>query len=113
MAERSGLAWSGLSLLALVLLPVTGALADAIDGNWCWESRHLQIEGPTIVTPAGKKTTGDYTRHAFSYVVPAPEPNAGQTISMTLISENIMHLRIGEAAGREPQIWRRCAAPST
>jgi hypothetical protein len=96
---------------ALLGLP-SGAWADAIDGNWCWQNRHMQIEGPRIVTPGGKPITGNYTRHAFSYVVPAPEPDAGQTVNMTLVNENIVHLWIGAAAGREPQVWRRCAAPS-
>jgi hypothetical protein len=105
----------GGALLALGALP-SCAWADAIDGHWCWQSRHMQIEGPRIVTPGGKPTTGNYTRHAFSYVVPPAEPDAGQTVNMTLVNENIVHLWVGAAgassAGREPQVWQRCAAPS-
>ena len=111
MATRDWAGWLGGALCALVALP-TGAWADAIDGHWCWQARHMQIEGPKIVTPAGRPTTGDYTRHAFSYVVPSTEPDAGQTINMTLVNENIVHLWVGAAAGREPQVWRRCAAPA-
>lgn len=97
---------------ALGVMAAPAAWADAIDGHWCWQARHLQIQGPTIVTPGGKQMTGTYTRHAFSYVAPTAEPDAGQTINMTLVNEDIVHLRIGEAA-RDPQVWRRCAAPST
>jgi hypothetical protein len=98
----------------LAALVVPGlARADAIDGHWCWQTRHMQIQGPTIVTPGGKQTTGNYARHTFSYVVPVPEPDAGQTIDMTLINEDIVHLRIGAQHAGEPQVWRRCAAPST
>jgi hypothetical protein len=98
---------------AIAALLATGpARADAIDGHWCWQTRHMQIQGPAIVTPGGKQTTGTYTRHAFSYVVPAAEPDAGQAIDMTLVSEDIVHLRVGRTTG-EPQVWRRCAAPST
>ncbi len=104
----------GACLGAALAAAPTGAWADAIDGHWCWQTRHMQIEGPMIVTPAGKRTTGTYTRHAFSYVVPPAEADAGQTVSMTLINENVVHLWIGaEPAGREPQVCLRCAAPST
>jgi len=109
--NRRRLGW--LCGAAIAALATTGpARADAIDGHWCWQARHMQIQGPTIVTPAGKQTTGTYTRHAFSYVVPSAEPDAGQTIDMTLVSEDIVHLRVGPTTG-EPQVWRRCAAPST
>jgi hypothetical protein len=35
-----------------------------------------------IVTPGGKQMRGEYTRHSFSYVVPAGEPGAGETVSI-------------------------------
>jgi hypothetical protein len=51
----------------------------------------------------------DYSRHAFSYIVPAPEPGAAGTIFMTLADENTVYLRRGEAAAGTPQeIWLRC-----
>jgi phosphodiesterase/alkaline phosphatase D-like protein len=33
-----------------------------------------------LAATAGSKTTGDYTRHAFSYTVPAGDPGAGTVI---------------------------------
>ncbi len=84
------------------------AIADAIDGNWCHtDGRRFSIRGPEIVTPGGKQMTGDYSRHAFSYAVPAPERGVGQTIFMTLANENTVYLRYGEAAASQ-ETWVRC-----
>ena len=95
--------------LALVLgLWATSSRADAIDGDWCFtDGRHLTIRGPQITTPTGKRLDGNYDRHAFSYVAPAPEPDAGKTIAMTLVNENTVHVRSAEAPA---QVWRRCPA---
>jgi hypothetical protein len=97
--------------LALVLI-AGSALADAIDGDWCHtkDGRRFSIRGPEIVTPGGKKMQGDYSRHFFSYAVPAPEPGAGQTVFMTLVDENTVNLRLGSAGVTE--VWLRCS-PST
>ena len=87
--------------------PASPALADAIDGDWCATSEvaHFTIAGPSIVTPGGTQTTGDYSRHAFSYVVPAGEPGAGKTIVMRLLNEK--EVLVGATSG-EPKVWRRC-----
>ena len=86
------------------------AFADAIDGNWCHkDGRHFSIRGPEIVTPGGKQMEGNYSRHFFSYVAPAPEPGAGQTINMTLANENTVFLRLGEASAATPEVWVRCS----
>lgn len=83
------------------------ALADAIDGNWCRDDgKRMAIDGPSIVTPGGHKITGDYSRHAFSYVVPGGEPGAGATVSIQLLSEHLAHARQGNGPVEE---WRRCA----
>jgi hypothetical protein len=93
--------------LALLAGP---ALADAIDGNWCHsDGRRFSIRGPEIVTPGGARTQGDYGRHSFSYAVPAAEPGAGKTVFMTLLDENTVHLRLGEAFAANPEIWIRCS----
>ena len=86
------------------------ALADAIDGNWCHnDGRRFSIRGPEIVTPAGTRMDGNYSRHWFSYTVPAQEPGAGQTVFMALANENTIHLRLGDAAADKPQeTWVRC-----
>ena len=90
------------------------ALADAIDGDWCHQAsgRRFSIRGPQIVTPGGKHMEGDYSRHWFNYVVPAPEPGAGKTVFMQLLDENTVHLRLGEATAANPETWIRCS-PTT
>jgi hypothetical protein len=86
----------------------TAALADAIDGDWCHSNgKRMSIHGPEIVTPGGKQSRGDYSRHFFSYVVPAGEAGAGETVSITLLGEYLAHSRQG-AADAPVQEWRRC-----
>ena len=60
------------------------------------DGRRFSIRGPEIVTPAGKAWKA-IRRHWYSYVVPPPEPGTGQTIYMTLLNENTVHLRLGES----------------
>ncbi|MSO99742.1 MAG: hypothetical protein EXR07_01640 [Acetobacteraceae bacterium] len=93
---------------AAVLLSLAGpAHADAIDGHWCDnEKRHLEINGPAIVTPSGASLKGDYNRHGFTYL----EPNGGKTIVMVLLSEVSMRLKAGEGPD---EMWHRCAAPTS
>ena len=62
--------------------------------------------GKAILTPGSQRITGDYSRHAFSYVVPAGESAAGTTIAMILLNEETVALGPGGGAGRE--IWHRC-----
>jgi len=90
------------------LMLAAPALADAIDGDWCHANgKRMSIRGPQIVTPGGKETRGDYSRHFFSYVIPAGEPGAGNTVSITLLGEYLAHAR--EGGGDAPvQEWRRC-----
>jgi hypothetical protein len=94
----------------LVLLAAP-AFADAIDGDWCHQAsgRRISIRGSQIVTPGGKQMEGDYSRHWFNYVVPAPEPGAGKTVYMQLLDEDTVHLRLGEAAAANPETWIRCS----
>ncbi len=95
-------------IVALPALVVAGPVfADAIDGDWCAapEVRHMSIDGPKIVTPAGTATTGDYSRHAFSYVVPEGDPGAGDRIDMRLLSEEEVQVIVN---GADPEVWRRC-----
>ena len=83
------------------------ALADAIDGDWCRsDGKRMTIRGPAIVTPGGQQTSGDYTRHYFSYVIPPGESGAGATVSIQLLSEYLAHARQG--ADGSVQEWRRC-----
>lgn len=95
--------------LAVMLSPGVTLLADAIDGEWCFaDGRWMPINGPRIHTPGGNRIEGDYDRHAFAYAVPDVEPGAGSAVSMDLIDDDTLHLRIGRTMGA-PQTWRRCA----
>jgi len=106
-------------LLALMLIVSAAAcpraaMADVIDGNWCYrDGRHFSIRGPDIVTPAGASTKGNWSRHAFSYQVPAAEADAGQTIYMLLQDQNTVALAVGTqpmiADPAQVQIWHRCS----
>jgi hypothetical protein len=91
-----------------VLCATTPALADAIDGDWCrGDGKRMSIHGPQIVTPGGHQTQGDYSRHFFSYVIPAGEAGAGATVAITLRGEYLAHARQG-GADAPVQEWRRC-----
>ena len=102
-----------LAVATVAALVAGPSFADAIDGDWCHsDGRRFSIRGQAIVTPGGKQMEGDYSRHAFNYIVPQPEPDAGKTIFMTLLDENHVHLRVGEAFAADPEMWRRCS-PTT
>ena len=96
-----------ISIAAVLTAAASPAAADAIDGDWCspTDAKHFRIDGPNITTPAGTRTTGDYSRHAFFYVVPEGDPGAGQAILMLLLNEEEVQLAVD---GGEPKIWRRC-----
>ena len=94
-------------IFAAAVLSVGTALADAIDGDWCRaDGKRMTIHGPAIVTPGGQRTNGAYTRHSFSYVLPAGEEGAGATVSIQLLGEYLAHAR--EGADAPIQEWRRC-----
>ena len=97
---------SVIAALGLIAL-CTPALADAIDGNWCHnDGRRFIIRGPDIVTPGGTQMQGNYSRHWFTYTAPAPEPGAGQLVQLTLLNENTVNSKVGEAGA--PETWVRC-----
>jgi hypothetical protein len=99
--------WLGIGMAFCAFLVGTPARADVIDGDWCHEDgRHFSIAGPSIVTPAGQRTQGDYTRHSFRYTVPANDPGAGQDIFMRLLNEMTLSLQNGPDGAS--QIWHRC-----
>ena len=96
-----------LALAAILAVPAASALADRIDGDWCspGDARSLSIEGPSITTPGGNRITGVYDRHAFAYVVPEGEADAGAPIAMQQLSEEAMRLSVD---GGPSEIWHRC-----
>lgn len=104
---------TGLCAVVFSLMIVTPARADSIDGQWCQTDgvRQLSINGTSIITPAGKRITGDYSRHAFSYTAPVADMGDGQVVSMILVNEETAQLRIGAAPQTPTQIWRRCGMP--
>jgi len=98
---------------AVVAMSAGAARADVIDGDWCsLEGKHFTIHGPAIVTPGGAKLEGNYTRHSFTYVVPANETPAGVTIFMALMNETTVRLREGSDPTTPTQVWRRCDVTS-
>ena len=112
MRQRTRNIAATVSIAALALhIGARPALADAIDGQWCLGPSHFAIEGPNILTPGGNRIQGNYSRHAFAYVVPASEPGAGGEIDMTLLNEETVQLtRKGQTS--PPEIWRRCKPTS-
>jgi hypothetical protein len=100
--------------LAVFLAATSPALADAIDGDWCsMNGGHLRIEGPRIELAPGQILEGVYNRHAFSYVAPANDPEAGTKIQFVLRSEEEMRrVRQPNAMPEHEDIWRRCSATS-
>lgn len=98
--------------VAVIGVPEQAARADAIDGSWCFKGRHLAIDGPKMLTPGGKTIEGEYDRHGFIYNAPADEREAGATVYIAQLDEESMEFRVGSEQGN-PQVWRRCAAPTS
>lgn len=97
----------GFVTMFALLSPVSGAWADAIDGDWCQaDGKRMSIRGPSIMTPGGKAIEGNYSRHSFSYVVPAGETGAGATMEIQLLSEYLAQAK--KAGDASMQEWRRC-----
>jgi hypothetical protein len=101
----------GVLALAVLTAGATLASADTIDGEWCLGSSAFAISEGSILTPAGNTTGGNYSRHAFSYIVPASEPGAGGQIDMTLQDEQTVRLTRGGRSS-PPEFWRRCKPTS-
>lgn len=100
------------AVASFLLLPAAPALADKIDGNWCFtDGRNMSIDGPNIVTPSGTQMTGDYDRHGFRYVVPDAEADAGARVEMIQFDEYTIQVTTtpGTTAGAaRTEIWKRC-----
>jgi hypothetical protein len=98
-------------IAAAALLVPLPALADRIDGDWCYATQSLTINGPSIRTPGGNQIQGEYSRHGFVYMVPASETEAGVQIDMRLLGEEVMILARKNASKAE-ETWRRCKPTS-
>ena len=102
----------GLIACAAAALPLAAAHADSIDGNWCSpEGKTLSIKGREIVTPAGVKLQGDYSRHAFTYALPAAEGPEGAKMLLQLVNEMTVHARVDGVSG-PMVVWKRCEQTS-
>jgi hypothetical protein len=99
---------------ALFLMLPTAAHADAIDGSWCSEhGGHISIDGPTLMIAGKEPITGKYGRHAFTYVIPAGEADAGKLVYMQLLDEEDMQsFVIEEGKPGAQENWKRCAVTS-
>ena len=96
-------------LVAAGLLLQTGiARADAIDGDWCsTDGMRMSIRGEKITTPGGKQIEGNYSRHAFDYVIPAGENGTGDVVNIVLRGEYLALSRQGPAQAPLRE-WHRC-----
>ena len=105
MRHRFLAALTASASFAILLTSVHISLADVIDGDWCRaDGKRMKIRGPEIVTPGGNQTRGDYTRHSFSYVIPAGEAGAGENVSIILLSEYLAHARQGSDTAPDPGV---------
>jgi hypothetical protein len=108
-----GIGTIGFIAAAVTLAAAGSASADAIDGNWCRDDgRRMEIEGARISTPGGNVIQGDYTRHAFRYVVPEREEHGGTQRFLRLRGENTVHAFPAEQPNADPEVWRRCTPVS-
>lgn len=99
--------WLTFLAAVLALLPEI-ARADAIDGDWCSPNgQRMSIRGDNIVIPSGKQIAGNYSRHAFDYVIPPGDSGAGDTVNVILRGEHLAFSRQGPNGDR-PTEWRRC-----
>jgi hypothetical protein len=89
------------------------AHADAIDGEWCNEDgSHVRIDGPKIDLGSGQIVEG-YSRHAFSYVAPPGDFEAGAEVKFVLSSDELMRrMRNPDVMPEHRDLWRRCQTTS-
>jgi hypothetical protein len=99
----------------LVFLATGLARADAIDGDWCnQDGSNIFIEGPSIRLSDGTIVRGKNTRHAFSYVAPSGDFEAGKEILFKQRSEEEMRrVRDPQAMPEHADIWQRCRNTSS
>lgn len=89
----------------LAALPMMAA-ADEIGGDWCSvQGAHLRIEGSRVQSFGGTWTEGNYSRHAYDFVVPEGEADAGLIVKMRLLSEQDVLVAV---EGRDTEQWSRC-----
>jgi hypothetical protein len=108
--KEAPMSWRMSILLAVtgVLLQTGAGRADAIDGDWCsTDGLRMSIRAEKITTPGGKQIEGNYSRHAFDYIVPAGENGSGDIVSIILRNEYLALSRQGPADAPLRE-WHRC-----
>ncbi len=65
----------------------------------------MSIAGPSVTTPGGAHLSGDYTRHAFTYVAPTGEEGAGAPVQLRLLNEDEVRISFNT---QTPVVWHRC-----
>jgi hypothetical protein len=98
------------ALFAFIFFSVN-VQADSIDGRWCNKGRQVTIEGPVIITPRGKKVTGTFDRHSFSYTIPTGDQYAGEKGDFVVQHDDLAHFtRSGSSQFEE---WQPCPSPTS
>ena len=91
-----------------LLLQTGVSRADAIDGDWCsTDGMRMSIRAEKITTPGGNRINGNYSRHAFDYVVPQGEDGSGENVNIILRGEYLALSRQGPADAPLRE-WHRC-----
>jgi hypothetical protein len=85
-------------LTALLLAAPGSAMADVIDGDWCFARAAVRDPRAEYRDPAGSGTTGDYSATISAMSCPESDPDAGKTIDMRLMNENAVFLWLGGQA---------------
>ncbi|MGI9405325.1 MAG: hypothetical protein ACR2O4_03045 [Hyphomicrobiaceae bacterium] len=100
------------TFVMVLLLAISPAHADAIDGTWCSPSGdQVTIDGPNVITPGGNRIKGDYTRHTMNFQIPAGEDGAGRKLFMEQLHENALRVTTIAEVQAKPgphEEWRRC-----
>jgi hypothetical protein len=100
--------WLVVLVAAATLLQTGVGRADAIDGDWCsTDGMRMSIRAEKITIPSGKQIQGNYSRHAFDYVIPAGENGSGDVVSIILRGEYLALSRQGPADAPLRE-WHRC-----
>ena len=88
---------------AAMLLQTGVGYADAIDGDWCsTDGMRMSIQGEKITIPSGKQIKGNYSRHAFDYVVPADENGSGDVVSIFAAPKAVFDASCRACSGVRP-----------
>lgn len=96
----------------VVMITVTAARADQIDGTWCSaKGESMSVDGTRITTPGGKTVIGYYDRHNIEYEVPEGEPNAGGRVKANQLHDELIRVTKFAKGQKQPgpvEEWTPC-----